>query len=612
MSEPIKNLVAPEFAGSITVPSKSQVCVPIKNKMPGITILVHGVNDIGEAYPHQEEGICAGLNDRLRRSDIQPAKYEMPPPPKDGKDFTAEEVNPDPDKVYFQRKPELGTSPIIPFYWGFREITTQADTKQRHGEYLDRFGNRIDKRFGKNGGPFANATTNIPDMFGIGFQRNWSIRRIDPEGPTHPLLTAPPRTYMVLAAQRLAALIRIIRAKSSKEPINIVAHSQGGFITLLAHAILATDGSGKNYKADTVILNNTPYSLEEPFAESFQSGSDQQTSHAREETLYKIVSDYITKNPILEPVFSTLKTSGGGVVGKDWMHNANKERDNRGKVYLYFSPDDVTVGLPNIQGIGWWGVYDGMLKRLGGGFFQRLFASPTGATPGAPDVGSDPYSIKLHFKWNAGFTFPRGRTINGEGLVNKFQPDLGAANLRNGPIDASIAVANPYNKKGDEGILPDETPSAAHARWLIRKEPNSYHSSIVSASLHSQKATAYDLCIGISEILECNDLTWIKFLRAAADWRTNWKGADMRQFDDPSFPPPSADVLAILEGGKVAAAEREIILGNYNYYCISGAAPGTLPEFTSSCSVEKVSPYVVSETQVRVETENDFNPRGKL
>jgi hypothetical protein len=38
--------------------------------MPGIVILVHGVNDVGEAYQNQEKGILAGLSKRLNRQDF--------------------------------------------------------------------------------------------------------------------------------------------------------------------------------------------------------------------------------------------------------------------------------------------------------------------------------------------------------------------------------------------------------------------------------------------------------------------------------------------------------------------------------------------------------------
>lgn len=593
MSEMTEDLVVQGNGEHMLLPSHSSAYVAIKNRMPGITILIHGVNDVGEAYPHQEEGICQGLNDRLKRGDIQPAEY-ITPPQKNSGDYTKIDVLSDPDKVYFQRKPESGTSPVIPFYWGFREETARADTTQKHGEYLDRFGNRLDKRYGKNGGPFANATTNIPDMFGKGFERDFLIWLADPDDPTHPLLTAPPRTYMVLAAQRLASLIRIIRKQSPHEPINIVAHSQGGLVTLLAHAILAA-GPVK-VKADTVVLNNTPYSLEEPFLEKFQTGGEQQTGAAREETLYQIVKNYIGESPIKEPPFDAFERDCDGAVGKEWKHDANKERDNRGKVYLYFSPEDGSAGLPNVQGIGWWGVYDHMREKLGERFFQRVFTSPKGQNAKISKVGDEPTTVKLHFKWNAGGTFPRERMVSGEVLPEPFEPGMGNAELQTGPIDSAIAITSPYKKSAEEKKLPADDPVAAQIFWLNQKGPNSYHSSIVANSMHSRMATAYDLSVGISDILKNNDLTWMQFLRAAADWRTNWNGGleDLKEKKDASFPPPPPETVAMLD--KVEAAERDIILGNFNYYRIGSKVAGKLPDFTVQCKVESLSPYVKSET----------------
>jgi len=600
-----KNLVVPGNGEHMLLPSKSAVHVPIKRGMPCVTILVHGVNDVGEAFPHQEKGLCAGLNTRLCREDIMPGEWDLPPVKKSGEKYTANDVNPDPDKVYFQRKPDAGTSSVIPFYWGFREVTAKSNTKERHGEYLDRYGNRIDKRYGKNGGPFANATSNIPDMFGRGFDRNLMIKSIDPEDGTHPLLNAPPRNYMVLAAQRLAGLIRIIRKQSPNEPINIVAHSQGCLITLLAHAMLAKEGKG--IKADTVILNNPPYSFEETAFEKLQIGLEQQTTLAREETLRQIVAGYITTSPAVEPPFAHLKTAGDGVVGLQWKPDARKERDNRGKVYLYFSPDDGTVGLPNIQGIGWWGVQEGMRKKLEKRFFQRLFASPIGSNPDAPAIGSEPYQRDIKFKWNAGWTNPRNLFINGEVLENVFKPDLGASRLQNGPVDAAIAVTNRYEKKGKEGILPNESPAEAQARWLNRDSKNSYHSGIVSNPVHSEKATAYDIGIGVSDILKDNELIWIRFLRAAADWRTNWRGiVNEKTEDDPSFPPPSPELIAMLDDA-IDAEERKIIEGNFHYYGIDGKHPGVLPEFTNNYGVEKLHPHVVSQTIGQRESEMRMN-----
>jgi hypothetical protein len=604
----LENLVVPGNEKHWLLPSKSTVHVAIKCGMPCLTILVHGVNDVGEAFAMQERGLCAGLNARLCRKDILPGEWDLPPVKKSGEKYTASDVNPDPDKVYYQRKPDTGTSTVIPFYWGFREDADKTDTKQKHGEYLDQYGNRIDKRYGKNGGPFANATTNLPDMFGPGFDRNLMVKSIDPKDGTHPLLSAPPRNYMVLAAQRLAGLIRIIRKKSPNEPINIVAHSQGCLITLLAHAMLASEGKG--VKADTVILNNPPYSFEETVVEKIQTGLKQQTVHAREETLRRIVAGYITVSKAVEPPFANLKTIGDGVVGQRWEPDIKKERDNRGKVYLYFSPDDATVGLPNIQGIGWWGVYEGMCKKLGSRFFQRLFAAPTGSNPDARDIGAEPYQREVNFKWNAGFTADRKRFINGEVLQNCFKPDFGSARLQNGPIDAATATTNLYNKKGREGFLPDDTPVKAQARWRNLDGENSYHSGIVSNPMHSEKATAYDMCIGISDILKDNELTWIRFLRAVADWRTNWRGiVNAKTEDDPSFPPPSPELIAMLDGA-IDAEECKIIEGNFHYHGIDGKHPGVLPEFTANFLVEKLHPHVVSQTvgqrQAEMETNNPY------
>ncbi|MDC8757071.1 effector protein Tle3 domain-containing protein [Janthinobacterium fluminis] len=616
MSEDGENRIVMGKQAQWLLPGGGNQYVPLTRPAPCLVILVHGVNDIGEAFPYQEQGICAGLNTRLDRGEhLEPANYVLPLALGEGQQYKPEDIHPDPDKVYFARSSDSTTSPVIPFLWGFREDTNKADTQQKHGEYLDRYGNRIDKRYAKNGGPFVNATTNIPDMFGPGFKRNWTIRRADPESPTHPMLDAPPRHYMVLAAQRLAALIRIIRRQSPAEPINIVAHSQGCFVSLLAHAILAAEKGG--IKADTLILNNWPYSVDQPALEQLQTDEAQQSVAAREATLLNIIKDFITHQPASEPKFAALRELGEGVVGPKWRHDANKERDNRGKVYLYFSPDDLTVGLGNIEGIGWWGVYDGMLERLGGRFLQRAFASPAGPTKGAPDVGSAPHPIRLSFTWNIAsqMTAARNRRVNGEELPQPFQPELGKATLAISPIDAAVAVANPYLRKDNVGMRAGESPAEAKARWLGTFEKNSWHSSIVSNPMHSEKATAYDLCIGVSGILKDGDLTWIRFLRAVADWRTNWfgKASDFtNNKKNPSYSPPPLELLTLLnDAGLVAAADREIINGNYNYYCISESEAGALPDFTMNCTVKSVQPYVVSEIVGEVnsrkkETENIY------
>ncbi|UVW28778.1 DUF3274 domain-containing protein [Massilia sp. H6] len=320
-------------------------------------IIIHGVNDVGTSFNEVEEGLCAGLEQRLFRC-FKPAKYSLP--------TDKNKVVDDPDATYFKRK--LGTdtdSPVIPFYWGFREAREKA--KPVNGQMTDRYGNRLDKDLSKGGGPFANATSSLPDMWNRG-----AGAPMDPmKDPLRPLNNAPGRMYMVLAARRLAALVAMIRDYGRDETVTIVAHSQGCLISLLAQAFLMERGERT---ADTLILTHPPYSLDDDtdtlvdLANFFTGGTDApmgphygkiaapQTLHGRLQTLVNIVKG-VAKAKASAPAFANISEAGcGGMVEGRWTPDA--DRDNRGKVYLYFSPEDMTVALQNMKGIGWQGVPD--------------------------------------------------------------------------------------------------------------------------------------------------------------------------------------------------------------------------------------------------------------
>lgn len=336
--------------------------VKVRRNLPGNIIVVHGVNDVGTCYRAVEEGLCAGLEKRLRRR-FAPAQYSNPTP--DGKD----KVEPDPDAVFFKRKADAETnSPVIPFYWGYRETTRERKTI--NGQLTDRYGNRLDKDLSKGGGPFANATGTLPDMWNTGVYVPADVGR----DPVRPMKTAPGRLYMVLAAARLAALISMIRDYDAEDTVTIVAHSQGCMVSLLAQAMLMARGLAP---ADTLILTHPPYSLVEDVpwivdgVEMFRGGRDhlmeahyaqidgRQTLHARLTTLINIVQGVAGKTGAArKPEFASLNDHclHRAIVGAGWQ--AQADRDNRGKVYLYFSPEDMTVALKNIQGIGWQGVPD--------------------------------------------------------------------------------------------------------------------------------------------------------------------------------------------------------------------------------------------------------------
>ena len=391
--------------------------VEVRPDLPCNVIVIHGVNDVGTSFAAVEEGLCAGLDARMlgaqaaKQARFVPGTYRMPNAGDKGT------LEPDPDAVFFKRKIIDRTfSPVIPFYWGFAETFEKAKTK--NGQRTDRFGNRLDKDLSKGGGPFGNATSTLPDMWNQGLSSPADVGG----DPVRPLLSAPGRMYMILAAKRLAALIAMIRDYDVNEAVTIVAHSQGCLVSLLAQAFLLDEGQRP---ADTLILTHPPYSLDEEttwlFAglEKLTGGSDaamdghyaainaRQTFDARLRTLVNIVQGVVAKKHAT-PALSELTDHGKyhGMVGTKWSPGG--DRDNRGKVYLYFCPEDMTVALDNMKGIGWQGVPDFMsgtalsktknmkkdsdwrdrdpqwatevqhrkpLSELGPGFYQRVFTS---------------------------------------------------------------------------------------------------------------------------------------------------------------------------------------------------------------------------------------------
>lgn len=346
--------------------------VAARHNLPGAIILVHGVNDVGTSYEAVEQGLCAGLTERLR-GDLRPAAYSNPKPADDDK------LEDDPDAVFYKRTTTKDThSPVIPFYWGFREDKdfVKPEHKTSHGQATDRNGNRLDKDYSKGGGPFANATNSLPEMWNRGKSAALGILDVAQHDATHPVLANPGRLYMILAARRLAALITMIRDYDPDDTVSIVAHSQGCLLSLLAQAFLLETGDkalqANARPADTLILCNPPYSLTDEsllgakmldsysgrdaaMEKRYESLKGGQTLHARLTTLANIV-DGVHKHKHATPPLSELPDTAKhcGVVGGKWV--ADQDRDNRGKVYLYFSPEDMTVALGNVQGIGWQGV----------------------------------------------------------------------------------------------------------------------------------------------------------------------------------------------------------------------------------------------------------------
>jgi hypothetical protein len=431
-------------------------------------ILVHGVNDLGETYLAQETGICAGLNQRLHRDDLKPANYRMPPARDDTSAAAQKELHTvldDPDAVYYKRSvdPASAWNSVIPFYWGSR--TADKPIILNHLR-VDRNGNRVDSNGAKEGGPVANATNNLVDMWSKGFRGMVAgvvNLNLTSGQPTHPLLSADERRYMVLAALRLAMVIQMIQDRNSEAVVNLVAHSQGCMVSLLAQAILA---KRKRRPADCLILNHPCYSLVEPWVDKYSQDHDhKKVAHARLETLSKLVN-FVTNAPQALPDLATLldPQRNGGFTGAPKAPGYS-DRDNRGRVFLYFCPEDATVGLRTMQGIGWQGVpehLDGQspLAALGPRFHQRVWTMR--ARKGVvPKVGEGSRYVLLEqgetfWSYNLADTF-RVTPIEGEvrilasgvNLPAPFAPNLRYGESKGnegfldvGPCDSAIAVTN--------------------------------------------------------------------------------------------------------------------------------------------------------------------------
>ncbi|AZF18668.1 DUF3274 domain-containing protein [Pseudomonas sp. R3-18-08] len=469
--------------------------------LPGVVIFLHGVNDPGASYESVETGLCQGLNERLDRPDLKAglygAKYKKAKdtPPETCTD-KEEQILDDPDTYLYQRDADdpKTRSLMIPFYWGYRAEPGEVkrdknnDPTKLRDQYQDVFNNRLDRHFSKGGGFFANATNNLLEMYSQGFDKFVRHAAQTQLPNTQYMGKAPHRRYFVLAAARLAMLISEIRRVSPDETITIMGHSQGTLITLLAQALLIDKGQRC---ADTVIMVDSPYSV---LSNVTPKGHDTLA------TLIGIVSA-ITGTPHAQPPLSALREAKtyGGRTGPKWSPTQgtrkNKvgnltvfpERDNRGKVYLYFCPDDTTVALDAVHGIGTYGVPDvvpndgrpAMMALQFLRFYQRMWTKRqrdgepvmVGKTPQPEFIrasGEHRYPGK---DWLTGVASQAAiaegqeRLINGEALNPPHAPQMFGGEAISGTPDTAG-----LDKPDDVGIESALGNPSARFKWLKVRE----------------------------------------------------------------------------------------------------------------------------------------------
>jgi hypothetical protein len=102
-----------------TVPNRDSNAhrqVPLPNRFPCTTILIHGVNDLGTDFETVEGGLCEGLNDRLGRMDLKAGTYTHGRMANDPTPVAAADLMKNLDDVIYRRQEPEGTfSPLIPF-----------------------------------------------------------------------------------------------------------------------------------------------------------------------------------------------------------------------------------------------------------------------------------------------------------------------------------------------------------------------------------------------------------------------------------------------------------------------------------------------------------------
>ncbi|WP_438392468.1 T6SS effector phospholipase Tle3 domain-containing protein [Caballeronia sp. DA-9] len=352
--------------------------------LPGIVIFVHGVNSQGEWYDDAEAALCDGLNKRLNRGDLKANEYKTT----DAEGKTAK-----------RRLDKANCSPVIRFYWGYRakageEEQWRIPMRNVRGAdfWKQKEGDRGPWCWG--GGPFQNGTNNLQQMWSkTGFRKhvagiNLQAFNTEWDREVH---DAPPRTYGAHAAQRLADMIDKIRENSPRDTITIMSHSQGTMVAMAATLLCKTRAP------DALIVMNSPFALKDKFTDSLTCGNERPTTGARVRT-FKAIAQRIKsdKQVYTEELMRQLQV-GASEDMNFWrpdlkLHYGLPERDNHGRLYVYFNPHDRVMGSAPLQSIGWQGVDDHLLAELGDTVKQRMLARgmACGDDPGVRSFGSLP------------------------------------------------------------------------------------------------------------------------------------------------------------------------------------------------------------------------------
>lgn len=370
--------------------------------LPGIIILVHGVNSTGEWFSIAEDKLCEGLNKRLGLSGTD---YKLVV----NKYLSDDKINSEPLASRDLPEVDKDKSPVIRFYWGYSSAKGNEDkydiplANKKGIDYhqLKRQGMPHENILAQGpffwgGGPFQNGTNNLHSLWSEkGFNEGPFFFKVQwlNEDKDRLLTNAPPRKYYAHAAKRLADLVDSIRNKYPKDTVTIISHSQGTMVAMAAVAI------AKN-APDALFVLNSPYALDHNDLNGASLPAKECISpEGRQSTLSAIVDKVASRKNHLSSLGYEGLCVGQTADKKNWRPDVTlagesgtslAERDNHGRTYIYFSPHDRVMGSRPLRSIGWQGLPNDsqgqphpLLKKHQGNLFQRMLArsTPCGEAP---------------------------------------------------------------------------------------------------------------------------------------------------------------------------------------------------------------------------------------
>jgi hypothetical protein len=318
---------------------------------------------------------------------------------------------------------------------------------------------------------------------------------------------------------------------------------------------------------------NSPFALDDKATDFAACGNDRPTAEARVRTFRNVANRIQAEKRELDDRLKELLQVGQGPDGKRWTPDIQitpevRERDNHGRLYVYFSPHDRVMGMTSMTSIGWQGVSDALIDELGGTVKQRMLArlTPCGDAPGQKPFGTLP-DMKGGACWNSDdpkefWDGNRGPFFNGVKLwavppanqkvyinaeqvpqplagddtknfdisvtdknvreMGAIDPDTGVHVARDYPYFESIYEPKEYKDRGEDiyngnrRIREKETSEEARERLRHYKGEPPDHSTLPSDEKFMKRVAAYDLPIGFCESFDDRDF-W-RGLMMDADW----------------------------------------------------------------------------------------------